>query len=89
MNEELARITAKHPDRFSAVALLPATNADIMLREIDYAVKQFGLCRGNGSLRTYGQRPDHGDYEQLWGTAVRMDVPIWMHPSVRQFTPTT
>ena len=27
------------------------------------------------------KRPDHGDYEKLWGAAVRMDVPIWMHPS--------
>jgi predicted TIM-barrel fold metal-dependent hydrolase len=81
MNEELARITAKRPDRFSAVALLPATNTDIMIREIDYAVKQLGFGGGMVAFGPTVKRPDHGDYEQLWATAVRLDVPIWMHPS--------
>lgn len=81
MNEELARITAKRPDRFSAVALLPATNADIMLGEIDYAVKQFGFAGGMVAFGPTVKRPDHPDYEQLWAAAARLDVPIWMHPS--------
>jgi uncharacterized protein len=81
MNEELARITAKRPDRFSAVALLPATNVDIMLGEIDYAVKQFGFAGGMVAFGPTVKRPDHPDYEQLWAAAARLDVPIWMHPS--------
>jgi len=81
MNEALARITAKRPDRFSAVALLPATNADIMLGEIDYAVKQLSFAGGMAAFGPTVKRPDHPDYEQLWAAAARLDVPIWMHPS--------
>ncbi len=81
MNEELARLTAQRPDRFSAVALLPATNSDIMLEELDYAVKQLRFAGGMVAFGPTLKRPDHSDYEPLWAAATRLDVPIWMHPS--------
>jgi uncharacterized protein len=81
MNEALARITARHSDRFSAVALLPATNAEIMLKEFDHAVKQLGFAGGVVAFGPTVKRPDHPDYEQLWAGASSLDVPIWIHPS--------
>ena len=81
MNEELAGIAAGHPDRFSAVALLPATNAGIMLAELDHAVKDLGFAGGVVACGPTVKRLDHPDYERLWAAAARLDVPIWMHPS--------
>ena len=42
LNNEMARIAANHPDRFSAVAVLPTTNAEIMLAELNRAVPAVG-----------------------------------------------
>ncbi len=81
MNEELARVVAVSPNRFSGVALLPATNAEIMCAELEYAVKRLGFAGGVVAFGPTLKRPDHPDYEQLWTRASRLDVPIWMHPS--------
>lgn len=81
MNEDLARVTARRSDRFYAVALLPATNAEIMLAELDYAVKALGFAGGFVVFGPTVKQPDHPDCERLWEAATRLDVPIWMHPS--------
>ncbi len=81
MNEDLAKIAAANRLRFSAVALLPATNAEIMLAELEYAVKRLGLVGAVIAVGPTLKRPDHPDYEQLWAAASRLDVPVWLHPS--------
>jgi predicted TIM-barrel fold metal-dependent hydrolase len=81
MNETLARIASGHPDRFSPVALLPATNSGIMITELERTVKQMGFAGGMVACGPTVKRLDHPDYEPLWAEAVRLDVPIWIHPS--------
>jgi predicted TIM-barrel fold metal-dependent hydrolase len=81
MNDDLAAVAARRPDRFSAVALLPTTTPEIMLAEFRRAVKDLGMAGGMFVVGPTVKRPDHPDYEALYAEAQRLDVPLWLHPS--------
>jgi predicted TIM-barrel fold metal-dependent hydrolase len=80
-NNELANIVAGHPDRFMGVALLPTTNAGIMLEELERAVNDLNMVGGFFVVGPTVKPPDHADYQQLYARAVELDVPLWIHPS--------
>jgi predicted TIM-barrel fold metal-dependent hydrolase len=82
-NDELANMiaTSPAPDRFLGVALLPTTNADVMLAELERAVGELGMVGGFYVVGPTVKTPDHPDYEQLYRRAEEMDVPLWVHPS--------
>jgi predicted TIM-barrel fold metal-dependent hydrolase len=81
LNDELARVAAQRKDRFSAVAVLPTTNSQIMLAELNRAVKELQMAGGMFVTGPTVKRPDHPDYELLYAEASRLDVPLWIHPS--------
>jgi predicted TIM-barrel fold metal-dependent hydrolase len=80
-NDGLANIVAGQPDRFMGVALLPTTNPDIMLAELERAVRDLKMVGGFFVVGPTVKPPDHPDYEQLYQKAVELDVPLWVHPS--------
>jgi predicted TIM-barrel fold metal-dependent hydrolase len=81
INDTIAEIVVHHPKRFLGVALLPTTNADIMLTELERAVTQLHAVGGYFIASPTSKPPDHPDYMQLYGKAVELNVPLWMHPS--------
>jgi predicted TIM-barrel fold metal-dependent hydrolase len=81
LNNEMARIVSHRPDRFSAVAVLPTTNAQVMLAELNRAVKELNLVGGMFVVGPTVKRPDHPDYELLYAEAAKLDIPLWIHPS--------
>jgi len=81
LNDELAEVVARRKDRFSAVAVLPTTNPQIMLAELNRAVKELQMVGGMFVTGPTVKRPDHPDYELLYAEASRLDVPLWIHPS--------
>jgi predicted TIM-barrel fold metal-dependent hydrolase len=80
-NDELANVVAQHPDRFLGVALLPTTNPDVMLSELERAVNDLGMVGGFYVVGPTVKPPDHPDYELLYQKAEELDVPLWVHPS--------
>ena len=48
MNDELAAVIARHPERFRGVAILPVADPEAMVTELHRAVTQLGFC---GCLR--------------------------------------
>ena len=81
LNDEIAEITVKHKDRLAFVALLPTTNPEVMVKELERGVREL---RAKGGFFVVGptvKRADHQDYEALYKKAVELDVPLWMHPS--------
>jgi predicted TIM-barrel fold metal-dependent hydrolase len=82
-NDELANMmaTSPAPDRFLGVALLPTTNPDVMLAELERAVGELGMVGGFFVVGPTMKSPDHSDYEQLYQRAEQLDVPLWVHPS--------
>ena len=81
LNDELAETAARRPDRFSAVAVLPTTDPEIMIAELKRSVAELGMAGGMFVVGPTVKRPDHADYEILYAEAARMDVPLWLHPS--------
>lgn len=81
LNNTLGEIIAKRPDRFSAVALLPTTNTEIMATEFGRGIKELKMAGGFFVVGPTVKRPDHPDYETLYKMAAEMDVPLWIHPS--------
>jgi predicted TIM-barrel fold metal-dependent hydrolase len=81
MNNRLAEIAARRPDRFTAVALLPTTTPEVLLAEFARAVGELQMAGGVFVVGPTVKRPDHPDYERLYADAARRDVPLWIHPS--------
>jgi len=81
LNDELAAQAARRPDRFSAVAVLPTTNREVLLAEFRRALDELGMAGGLFVTGPTVKRPDHPDLEALYAEAARREVPLWIHPS--------
>lgn len=81
MNDRLAALAAKRPDRFTAVALLPAANAELLVAEFDRALGELKMAGGLLVVGPTVKPPDHPDYAALYAAAEKRDAPLWIHPS--------
>ncbi len=78
-NDELAAITAAHPDRLRGFAQLP-------MQDVDAAVAELGRACDLGLLGAYigtdfGVDLDDERLDPLWAAATTQDVPIFVHPA--------
>jgi predicted TIM-barrel fold metal-dependent hydrolase len=80
-NDGMAAIAARHPDRFPAwVASLPMNNPDAAAREIERVVPMG--ARGVQIHTNINGRPlDDPASIPVFEQMVRVDLPIWLHPS--------
>lgn len=80
INDTLAKITEKYPERFACYTTLPMSDPDAAANELERAVKQLGL---KGPLVYAGHDGSYVDEKKFWGiyeTAQRLDVPVYVHP---------
>ena len=80
MNDALATVIARHPDRFAAFAVLPTQSPDACAQELERSVKQLGFLGALVNGTTDGRFLDHPSYDSLLAKAVELDVPIYIHP---------
>lgn len=80
-NDEVAEIVNKHSNRLMGVALLPTTTPEVMVAELERAVRDLHFVGGFFVVGPTVKPPDHQDYEYLYQKAVELDVPLWIHPS--------
>lgn len=78
---EMAELIQKYPNRFAGVAMIPTTNADIMISELERSVKELKLIGGAIGAGPSLKPLDHPDYDKLFAKASELDVPIWIHPA--------
>jgi len=88
LNDQMADIVSTYPDKFSAVALLPVLRSkEDMLNEFERCVNDLGMVGGFYVCAYVAKPPDHPDLfdpesdETLYGKAVELDVPLWLHPA--------
>jgi predicted TIM-barrel fold metal-dependent hydrolase len=80
MNDYLAGVVAKRPDRFAGFAALPMASPDACAAELQRCVKELGLLGALMNGTTEGRFLDHPSYDGLLAAAVQLDVPIYIHP---------
>ena len=81
INDEMAELIERHPYRFAAgVAVIPASDIDASLDEIDRAVNQLKL-RGILLRIPIGGKPvDRPEFFPLYQRMCELNLPIWFHP---------
>jgi aminocarboxymuconate-semialdehyde decarboxylase len=82
VNERLAEIVAKWPDRFVALGTIPLQDSGLAVSELIYCVKTLGL-RGveiNPSVNGMDLTDSRLSLEKFFAKAQELDVVIFMHP---------
>ncbi|MBC8103843.1 MAG: amidohydrolase family protein [Cytophagales bacterium] len=80
-NDALAQVVRADPARFYGVALIPTTEPQAMVRELERAVKELGFVGGLIAVGPTVKRMDDPAMEVLFQQAARLEVPLWLHPS--------
>ncbi|OMC43035.1 amidohydrolase family protein [Mycobacterium sp. IS-1264] len=82
-NDYLAKVIARHPDRFQGFAALPLQDPGAAVAELERAVTQDGLCGAlvNDCITGPGGRYlDAPEYDELWSALESLGVPLYLHP---------
>jgi uncharacterized protein len=80
MNDHLAAVIARHPDRFAGFAVLPMQSPDACAAELERTVKQLRFVGALINGTTEGRFLDHPSYDGLLSAAEALDVPVYIHP---------
>ena len=81
VNDELAELVAKYPDRFlGAVACLPMNDVDEAIKEAERAIKDLGLKGIQIFTNIMGKTLDSPEFIPLYQKMAEVDYPIWIHP---------
>lgn len=79
-NDQLAEACKKHRDRFAGFAVLPMSDPEECVRELERAVRQHGFVGALIDNHVNGKYYDGPEYDRLWQEAEDLDVPIYLHP---------
>lgn len=82
VNEGIAKLVADHPDRFVGLGSVPLQDAQLAVRELDYAVKDLGLRGVEICTNVNGRNlTDPGlGLEQFFARCEELGIVIFMHP---------
>ncbi|MBN9746661.1 amidohydrolase [Amycolatopsis sp. A1MSW2902] len=80
-NDALAEIVAANPTRFQAFATLPTSSPEAAAEELERAVS-LGFRGAMLYGRTGDKLADAPEFDDLYGTAARLRVPLHFHPQV-------
>ena len=80
VNENLAAIVAKHPDRFVALADVPLQAPDAAAEELDYCIRRLGFRGVEIGTNVAGKEISRGR-DAFWAKAQELDVMVFMHPN--------
>lgn len=80
MNDHLAEVCARYPDRFTGFAVLPMASPAATAADLRRSVRDLGFlgCLINGT--TEGRFLDDPAYDELLSEAEALDVPVYIHP---------
>jgi len=79
LNDALLKLTIEFPDKFRCMAQIPLQDPKAAARELQRAVKAGHLGCQIGS-NVAGKNLDDRTLDPVWRMAVKLDVPIFIHP---------
>jgi aminocarboxymuconate-semialdehyde decarboxylase len=82
VNEGIAQLAADHPDRFVGLGSVPLQNAELAVRELDYAVKNLGLRGVEICTNVNGKNLTDPslNLEKFFARCAELGVVVFMHP---------
>jgi len=80
-NDGFSEVVEEHPDRFVALAALPLQDPEASAEELERAVRDLGLRGGALMTNVAGRSLDSEEFMPVYETAVRLDVPLFIHPT--------
>jgi aminocarboxymuconate-semialdehyde decarboxylase len=81
INDAMAELVDRHPYRFAgAAAVLPMSDIDASLREIDRAVNELKLRGILLRIPILGKPADRPEFFPIWQKMCELNLPIWLHP---------
>jgi predicted TIM-barrel fold metal-dependent hydrolase len=80
-NDEIAAAVSVHPDRFAAWASLGLSEPASAAAELERCVRQHGFVGALVDGTTNGKFLDAPEFEPLFATAEKLEVPIYLHPA--------
>ena len=81
LNDYIADVVRRHPQRFFGLGTLPFDTPDAMMREFDRATGKLGMKGILLYSNLDGRFPDEEPYHPLFAEAERRGVPILLHPA--------
>ena len=89
LNESLAEVCRRHPERFSLLASGPLPDAARAARELEHAVRQLGAVGAVAATNVEGTNLGELALDEYWAAAVELGVPVFLHPAQPDPTPRT
>jgi len=81
INDEMAELVFKYPDRFvAAAAVLPMSDMDAALKELDRAVNELRLKGVMMRIPTRGRPVDEAEFMPFYEKMCQYNLPVWFHP---------
>jgi aminocarboxymuconate-semialdehyde decarboxylase len=80
LNEQLARLCEKYPDRFSMLASVPLPYADDAAAELEHAVRSLGAVGAVIPANVSDVNLGELDLDAFWGKAAELNVGVFIHP---------
>jgi predicted TIM-barrel fold metal-dependent hydrolase len=81
LNNRMAETVSSFPDRFRAFATLPVSDPRASVDELTRSVDELGFLGAMVHGQTHGVFLDHPSVRPILAAAVRLDVPIYVHPA--------
>jgi predicted TIM-barrel fold metal-dependent hydrolase len=81
-NDELAEVIQSHPDRFAGFAALAPDDPKAAADELERAVEELGFKGWKTHSNYGGTYLDEQKYWPILERAERLDVPIYLHPTI-------
>ena len=89
LNESLAGLCQRYPDRFSMLASGPLPDAARAARELEHAVRELGAVGAVAATNVEGTNLGELPLDEYWAAAVGLGVPVFLHPAQPNPTPRT
>jgi aminocarboxymuconate-semialdehyde decarboxylase len=80
-NDGFRDVVEKYPERFQALAALPLQDPEASAEELERAVKECGLKGGTLMTNVGGLPLDDPGFIPVYEKAVKLDVPLFLHPT--------
>lgn len=88
-NEDVARMSKSHPDRFIPFCSVDPTMGRLAVDRLEYAVKELGARGLKLVPPMQGFSFDDPRHERLWQKAAELDIIVWTHAAHQTSTPGT